>query len=743
MGLFSTSLLWQRVRGAWAKRTRLGAVTFYLLALEAVLLLGGAVQRRFQPNASGPRGWIVLVGICLFFCLLALGFRWFRRQVMWRLRNRLIVTYGFIGVIPVVLLLAIGLIAGYLFAGQFATFVVTSDVHSELKALEDVNAVTAANLAAQIIRGASIAKALDTLPAQDSERSLTVWLKPASGPAQGFGFPAGAALTPRPPEPLASKSRSIVGGTDGLYLRAWTTITAGRESLTVISSLPLDKPHLERIAADLGEITVYPPNLKGGITPDTGASEPERPSPDKNSAEAAARASTSGKAAEKRTVVIRNGNEVLVQTPGSTTLMPTLPPITAGRLPAPTGRFDREVLFGMPFDVSDWASGSTSAALLRVRTRPSLLYGRLFIALGEFANLILLLLGGVAIFFALIELVALVTGISLTRTMTRSVAALYSATQHINSGDLSYRIKVTSRDQLAALEGSFNSMTDSLQKLIAEQKEKQRMESELAIAQEVQAQLFPQELSQLTSLEVHGICRPARTVSGDYYDFLQLGQERLGIAVGDISGKGISAALLMATIHSAVRVYEFGRMPSREELLAAGAAAASAAVGTASVAAAGAIQSPATVLSLLNRHLFHSTPAEKYATLFLGLWDGARHRLTYSNGGHLAPLIIGADGAARKLEVGGMVIGLFDQMQWDEDVVQLQPGDLFVAFSDGITEPENEFGEFGEARLKELVMEHRHEPLARIAENVIEAVNGWIGGAEQPDDLTLVLARAR
>ena len=141
-------------------------------------------------------------------------------------------------------------------------------------------------------------------------------------------------------------------------------------------------------------------------------------------------------------------------------------------------------------------------------------------------------------------------------------------------------------------------MTESLRKLIAEQKEKQRMDSELAIAQEVQAQLFPREPVRSASLEVFGICRPARTVSGDYYDFVPLGEERLAIAVGDISGKGISAALLMATIHSAVRVYELGRAPAAQTLLAAGAVAPGAAQAPERRVAPGAIQSPATVIEV-------------------------------------------------------------------------------------------------------------------------------------------------
>src|SRR4029077_17863356 len=152
---------------------------------------------------------------------------------------------------------------------------------------------------------------------------------------------------------------------------------------------------------------------------------------------------------------------------------------------------------------------------------------------------------------AIIEALALVIGASLTRSITGAVAQLYRATQHVDRGDFSHRIPVKSKDQLAELANSFNTMTASIEKLVLEQKEKQRLENELAIAQEVQAQLFPREITQLESLEVHGYCRPARTVSGDYYDFLALGSDKLILAAGDVSGKGISAALLMATIHSA------------------------------------------------------------------------------------------------------------------------------------------------------------------------------------------------
>jgi phosphoserine phosphatase RsbU/P len=295
------------------------------------------------------------------------------------------------------------------------------------------------------------------------------------------------------------------------------------------------------------------------------------------------------------------------------------------------------------------------------------------------------------------------------------------------------------------LQKSFNSLSEALDRFIVEQKEKERLENELAIAQEVQATLFPRESARLESLELHGICRPARTVSGDYYDFIPVtrdGVEQLVLAVGDISGKGISAALLMATLHSAVRAFEFGRIPAPASLVPAGAAHVTGVPRGEWVPQVN-FQSPADVLQLLNQHLYHSTQPEKYATLFLSVFDGDTRALTYSNAGHLPPFIIGEDGSVRKLDAGGIVIGLFDNMAYEESTVELRHGDIFVAYSDGITEPENEFGEFGEARLIQLVREYRHLPLERISDNVIKEVQDWIGDTEQPDDVTLVLARAR
>jgi phosphoserine phosphatase RsbU/P len=267
---------------------------------------------------------------------------------------------------------------------------------------------------------------------------------------------------------------------------------------------------------------------------------------------------------------------------------------------------------------------------------------------------------GIAIFSGLIELAALYIGTRLSRSMTLSVAELYSATEHVNRGDLTHRIQIRSRDQMAALVPSFNSMTESLAKLIAEQKEKQRLESELAIAHEVQDLLFPHKFTGLTSLEIYGVCRPARSVSGDYYDFIPLGTDRMVLAVGDISGKGISAALLMATVHAFVRAYSLEPAMVLTPV-ALGVGAFYSGDPRMYYRGDGITQSqlaPGMLMTTLNYQLFRGTPSEKYATMFLGCYDATVRELRYCNAGHLPPIMLRENGDISRLETSGTVVGL-------------------------------------------------------------------------------------
>jgi len=611
-----------------------------------------------------------------------------------------------------VLLVAMAFITLYGLAGQFAVFVFTSEVHSQLRSLEAANAAVSNELAARLEHGENpAAESLAGLRKRDpawARRKVCAWY--GEKPLPLCNETTGAALTR--PSFVKGRFRDIVRDHDTLHLRVVTSLSLGSSSLTVITSEPFDKELVGNIAADLGEITL--------LASPVPAQQPATPK--ENKAGIVSSSGPQGTTMETDRQVLR-------------------PSFTVGTLPVATGSFDQEVLFPTPLQVVDWDTGKQWPVGAAVRTRPSVLYGHLFAALGDFVETVRFGLLFVGIFFAIIELIALIIGTRMTRTVTSAVAQLHDATKHVDRGDFSHRIPVKSHDQLADLSRSFNSMTASIEKLIQEQKEKQRLENELAIAQEVQAQLFPRQVSDLESLEVHGFCRPARTVSGDYYDFLTASSHKLILAVGDISGKGISAALLMATIHSAVRAYSVENLPQMREPVAVGAVA-----GAGRVMAAwpeGVEVSPGALLSLLNHQLYESTPPEKYATLFLGIYDGRSHHLTYSNGGHLPPILIGEDGAVRRLEAGGTVVGLFDNMSYEEGAVEMHPGEIFLAYSDGVTEPENDFGEFGEPRLIDIVRENRRLPLAQISQIVTMAVDDWIGDKEQPDDVTLVLARAR
>jgi sigma-B regulation protein RsbU (phosphoserine phosphatase) len=692
--------------------SKVALIAWYLLGLDLLLFLLQKVFGFFHlAYGDSLGGWVSFLSFLVIVLFSILAFRWIKAKALWRLRNRLIVTYVFIGFIPLVLLIALALGSFYLFAGQFATFIVTTGLNSELSSLSAANSTIARHLSSQIQREpAAWVASLETLHQTDkhwANRQICVWLNQKivlnSSPTE--------IAAPISPPYLKSAFRGVVRDHDKLFLRVLETVPLKEGNLTVISSEPVDQL-LQTLAANLGEITLYE-----GLT----LHKVDRTEP--------------GPA--RGTQVLAGDNKKVVLDTSKAKLT-----FSSGTIPPPTRALDRGVLFVTSVSVMDWDDGETANPIgITVQTRISKLYERLFSAQGDFAPTVEFFLLFAVIFFAIIELLAIWIGTQLTRTVTGAVAQLYEGTQHVNRGDFSHRIPVKSNDQVATLANSFNSMTASLEKLIEEQKDKQRLENELVIAQEVQAQLFPQESVQLASLEVHGFFRPARTVSGDYYDFLTLDSDRLILAVGDVSGKGISAALLMATIHAAVRALSLQDVPVLREPAAVGAAARPEVMLASGFR--GVDMSPGALLSLLNHQLYESTPPEKYATLFLGIYNGVERKLTYSNGGHLPPFIMSEDGSIRRLECGGTVVGLFDQRSYNEASVELCRGEIFVGYTDGVTEPENDFGEFGEARLIDLLRENRDLPLTRISEIVTAAVDDWIGPNEQPDDVTLVLARAR
>jgi phosphoserine phosphatase RsbU/P len=225
---------------------------------------------------------------------------------------------------------------------------------------------------------------------------------------------------------------------------------------------------------------------------------------------------------------------------------------------------------------------------------------------------------------------------------------------------------------------------------------------------------------------VLGMCDPARMVSGDYYDY-QLVDGKLAIAIGDVAGKGISAALLMATIQAAVRM----ELRSTAELAAP----------SPDMTMNGLRFSTARMVSELNQQLHATTSPEKYATFFLAIYDPHTGALTYTNAGHLQPVLF-RDGTVTQLDVSGLMVGAFPFATYEESKLELRSGDLLVCYTDGITEPENEYGEmFGEERLIELVSKHAERDDKRVIEVVMDAVRQWTGSPELSDDMTVLLAR--
>ena len=680
-------------------RTKWGRVTLWSGGLSVLVYLLGWLSS--SGSSAKPGAWAKFFALVFAFCVLWRTLRWAKRRFMWRLRHRLIVTYFFIGVIPVVLLLAMTALSGHLFAGQFATYAAISNLQAALQYLETPNDALAAQLTTMDRSGKPDKKIAGEFfyisGVNFPQRTVTVW----KGDDGFLLSTSGALIKAHPakvPDVIKGDFRGFVLDGGFLHLRAVRRFVKDGQRITVITDAPITPGLLQSVNSRLGAVSLIPPDNSD----------------------------------------VEGSHQLLFtrKTPGR---------VDTESIAPSTNRLDTAIQFYTLFDTLDWKTGKPQTCAIGVTTRPSLLYGVLFSTLGDKAKILKYFLLVISLLFGLFELIALYIGIRLSRSMTRAVAELYRATEHINRGDLTHRIRVRGSDQLAVLEQSFNSMSESLVKLLAEQKRMQQMESELAIAREVQNVLFPRELPELASLEVYGICHPARSVSGDYYDFIPLSSDKLVMAVGDISGKGISAALLMATAHAFVRAYSlpWDRVSTPAE---AGAARRIDAGRSNYFWEDGVVASRPSVgmlMSTLNHQLFRCTAPEKYATMFLGCYDEAARELTYCNAGHLPPILLGKNGSISRLDTSGTVVGLFDHETYSESTIIMQPGDLIVAYSDGVTEPENESGEFGEERLIALLKEHRHRPLSEIGNAIASSVADWIGDAEQPDDVTVVLARTR
>jgi sigma-B regulation protein RsbU (phosphoserine phosphatase) len=366
---------------------------------------------------------------------------------------------------------------------------------------------------------------------------------------------------------------------------------------------------------------------------------------------------------------------------------------------------------------ADGAVDPVLPVLAVFNARPSQLNARMFSSLGELRDTYLIAFVLIVIAFFVIEAGALITGLVLTRQITKTVDELYRATQYLRSGDFSHRVRIERRDQLGVLGESFNDMIGSVSTLIQEQQQRQRLENEISIAREVQDQLFPRALPKVPGVEIEAICKAARAVSGDYYDFIQLSPTHLAIAIADISGKGISAALLMASLQAALR----------SQVLVAGSEH----------------MSTAELVSRLNKHLVRNTGDDRFATFFIAVYDSATRNLRYTNAGHLPSFLICKDSALH-LDRGGMVLGVVEDYCYEEGSVIVAPDSLLVGYSDGLVEPENVYGEeFGIRRLQQAAVHVQGASPQVVAESLMTAAEEWAGTPEQADDMTVIVARLR
>jgi sigma-B regulation protein RsbU (phosphoserine phosphatase) len=258
-------------------------------------------------------------------------------------------------------------------------------------------------------------------------------------------------------------------------------------------------------------------------------------------------------------------------------------------------------------------------------------------------------------------------------------------------------------------------LTDDIRQEVAQ---RERLNRELEIARDVQQRLFPQTLPDVKGLDFAGYCRPALGVGGDYYDFIRLDDGCLGIAIGDVSGKGIAAALMMASLQASLRGQTIKPCATLSEMI-----------------------------SHINRLVFDASASNRYATFFYAQYDPITRLLRYCNAGHNPPLLCrrrnGCE-SVHKLDEGGMVIGLFPDIVFQEATVQVERGDILIGYTDGVSEAMNTLEEeFGEERLNDIIRRCESRSAADMITCMLARVDTFTGAAPQHDDMTLIVVRAQ
>jgi len=372
--------------------------------------------------------------------------------------------------------------------------------------------------------------------------------------------------------------------------------------------------------------------------------------------------------------------------------------------------------------VSDWnesLAGVRGAAEMTLRVSPQrLLSGIVSNQLVFSSNAIAVLIFlTILVLFLIAEYSAARTGRSIIRGILDDVKGLAEAAGRFGEGDLVHRIEVRGRDELGSLSASFNTMAQNIEENQELLLEKERLEADLSLARDIQQRMLPQSPPVLPGLDVAGISIPSREVGGDLFYFLPVPEGRLGLTIGDVSGKSVAAALLMSNVLAALKTE--ARLVDQEDQ----------------------------ILTHLNKLIAEQVEPGRFVTFFYGVVDRESRKLTYACAGHNPPLLVKSDGTTDWLREAGVPLGVLPDHVYEPAEVRIDVGDVLVLYSDGVTEAEKpttgdgEPNFFDDHRLEETVRGAYHKSATEIIQSVVDAVDRFTGGADLSDDLTLVVVK--
>jgi sigma-B regulation protein RsbU (phosphoserine phosphatase) len=674
---------------AWLMQTLAGRLLVAGVALKFVALIGGITE--WRPGLFN--GLDTLGGLAILISALVIGYRVYvlaRYRLLWRVRRKLILSYIFIGVVPVLLVAIFFTLGGLLFFFNVSAFMLRNHLESVVEGAQFLAQAAAPTLGS----GSTVAQLTPGLATRQAAAS-------ARYPLVSYTLvPTDRVCGSASDAPAPSVS---VGPWS--HVEAPRTIPAWVPCAGFAGVITYPAESGTRLAA---RAIAWPPGLRSALVVDIPFGD----------------------------ALIREFHDEMGITIDSYSLVElddgrgqSADGSRRGRLVNLRLGEQQEPLGWVAFlDYTDWKTGEMTTLTVGFRVGPAAVYrylsGPSFAPLDNYnlGQIFLMLLAVIAGLFLIIQAVALVMGLSLARSITGSVHELFAGTERVRRGDFGHKIAIRSRDQLGELAGSFNSMTASIEGLLREKAEKERLEQELRIARSIQMSLLPQGPLHMPGVSLSGHCEPAREVGGDYYDFLPLENDRLGVLIADVAGKGTSAALYMAELKGLVLSLSRHHVSPRQMLIEAN--------------------------RIISKHL----DARSFITMTYAVVDLRARTMTCSRAGHCPFVYVpGPEAGSRTPQVltpEGMVLGLqfdlgdtFDRLL-EEVTLPLGRGDLFVLYTDGISEAMNSQGDcFGDQRLVELA--HRHADLASddLRERILTEVHAFAGDAAQHDDMTMVLVK--